>query len=658
MNLVAVWFRNDLRIHDNGSIVEAVRLVKSRGATHVLPVFFYDPRYFGDDARSRQVGLLKTGMHRQRFIAESLRDLRKSLRAIGSDLLILEGRPEDVFKKLLPRGSTILTQKEVTQEELDIDVHVYKAGFKVVNIWGLTMYDLRDFMAGKFDETTSFTSCTAMIKKIDKLGIKPRECLPTPKRGDLPFPDHHVPGDEKDLLQRITLYRTAREQEPFLYAEDTGERSVYDDKYTYHVDPRGVMGTSKTGGGGIRGGETIGLKRLQYYLQPRLVDHYKATRNGMLGADYSSKLSAWLAHGCISPRLVYQRIKAYERAHGGANAGTNHLIFELRFRDFFIFYTRAHNPRIFFLDGVRPRQNAEWVRGARAEKLFQQWMDGETGIPLVDANMKELAATGYMSNRGRQNVASFLIFTFKVDWRWGAEYFEMALVDHHVCPNWGNWHSAAGLVGGRTNIFNIALQSRNYDSTGSYVRHWIPKLRNVPDSRVHEPYRVPRPTARAFAPQSKGELQTAVRTCFQDVSLNKDPYDAARWRPEVPLYDNKYARALHGNKYEVPLYDTYARALHGNKYAVHDAGTATLFHTTTSTTPAAMPTVVITDWVSPGPVEAGIISTCVVFVFIMLAVMAAFFSIHRKTTSVKKGSPPIVPDHTDPPETVKENAYK
>merc|ERR1719362_1525449 len=157
MNLIAVWFRNDLRIHDNGSIVEAVRLVKSRGATHVLPVFFYDPRYFGDDARSRQVGLLKTGMHRQRFIAESLRDLRKSLRAIGSDLLILEGRPEDVFAKLLPRGSTILTQKEVTQEELDIDLRVKNAGFNLQPVWGMTLYDLRDFIG---DRGANFSSCT------------------------------------------------------------------------------------------------------------------------------------------------------------------------------------------------------------------------------------------------------------------------------------------------------------------------------------------------------------------------------------------------------------------------------------------------------------------------------------------------------------------
>ena len=129
MKAVAVWFRNDLRLHDNDSLDQAARLIKNKIASHVLPVYCYDPRYFGKHARSRQTGLAKTGIHRQRFIAESLRDLRKSLRAIGSDLLILEGRPEDIFGKLLPRGSIIVTQKQVTQEELDIDVLVKNAGF-------------------------------------------------------------------------------------------------------------------------------------------------------------------------------------------------------------------------------------------------------------------------------------------------------------------------------------------------------------------------------------------------------------------------------------------------------------------------------------------------------------------------------------------------
>ena len=483
MKVAAVWFRNDLRLHDNGSINQAVRLVKNKIVSHVLPVYCYDPRYFGDHARSRQTGLPKTGMHRQHFVAESLRDLRKSLRVIGSDLLVCEGRPEDVFTRLLPRGSTIFTQQEVTQEELEIDSLVKNAGFNLQTVWGMTLYDLRDFTGRR---GADFSSCTNLINETKKLRIKPRECLPTPKHGDLPFPVTVGDGNagKSGIAERLRLYSTARLQEPWLYTGATSERSVYDDKYSYKVDPRGVMGDT----GGIRGGESAGLKRVDHYLVPRLVDKYKDTRNGMLGADYSSKFSAWLAHGCVSPRFIYHRIKEHERRGGGPNRGTGHLIFELCWRDFFIFYCRSHNPKIFCLHGVRPRSDVRWVEGDRAKHLFQKWVKGETGYPLVDANMRELASTGFMSNRGRQNVASFLAYNLRVDWRWGAEYFETMLVDHHVCANWGNWHSAAGLTGKKA-VFNITWQATKYDRKGRYVRHWIPALRDVPDSLVHEPWK-------------------------------------------------------------------------------------------------------------------------------------------------------------------------
>ena len=101
--------------------------------------------------------------------------------------------------------------------------------------------------------------------------------------------------------------------------------------------------------------------------------------------------------------------------------------------------------------------------------------------------MRELGSTGFMSNRGRQNVASFLVYNLQVDWRWGAEYFETMLIDHHPCVNWGNWHSIAGLQRS-TKIFSIARQSFMYDRKGAYVRHWIAELRCVPDELVHRPW--------------------------------------------------------------------------------------------------------------------------------------------------------------------------
>ena len=109
----------------------------------------------------------------------------------------------------------------------------------------------------------------------------------------------------------------------------------------------------------------------------------------------------------------------------------------------------------------------EWSKDQDVQ--MQKWKDGQTGRPLVDANMNELRESGFMSNRGRQNVASYLVLDLGVDWRYGASYFEHYLLDYDVCSNWGNWCQAAGLLGGRLNKFNITKQSSDYDSNGKEV---------------------------------------------------------------------------------------------------------------------------------------------------------------------------------------------
>ena len=128
-------------------------------------------------------------------------------------------------------------------------------------------------------------------------------------------------------------------------------------------------------------------------------------------------------------------------------------------------------------------------------QLLDLWKKGQTGMPLVDANMRELAATGFMSNRGRQNVASYLALDLGIDWRFGADWFEHLLVDHDVSSNWGNWVAAAGLTGGRLNKFNIFKQSKQYDEKGEYLKAWIPELKDVPAEYVHDPSSMPHKVA-------------------------------------------------------------------------------------------------------------------------------------------------------------------
>mmetsp|Transcript_2430 Transcript_2430/g.3907 ORF Transcript_2430/g.3907 Transcript_2430/m.3907 type:complete len:303 (+) Transcript_2430:208-1116(+) len=205
----------------------------------------------------------------------------------------------------------------------------------------------------------------------------------------------------------------------------------------------------------------------------------------MIGADYSTKFSPWLAHGCISPRYIYAECQKYERERE-KNKSTYWIGFELTCRDYFRFFSLKHGNSIFMVGGPAQR-SWRWESNANDEK-FQRWVRGETGQPLVDANMRELALTGFMSNRGRQNVASYLTQNLNVDWRLGAAYFEDVLIDHDVTANWANWNAAAGVSGGRINKFNILKQSKDYDEQGEYCHLWCPELANVPSPKVHLPW--------------------------------------------------------------------------------------------------------------------------------------------------------------------------
>jgi deoxyribodipyrimidine photo-lyase len=245
---------------------------------------------------------------------------------------------------------------------------------------------------------------------------------------------------------------------------------------TAPADPRGVLA--------FVGGEKVALGRLKHYLwDSDSLGTYFETRNGMLGPDYSSKFAPWMALGNLSPRTIAAECKRYEKERV-ENKSTYWMVFELIWRDFYRFYAAKHGDRIFKIGGPI-RSTQQWRKDPQT---LERWKLGKLGVPLVDANMRELAATGFMSNRGRQNVASYLALDLQLDWRTGADHFESLLLDYDVASNWGNWAAAAGVTGGRVNRFNIVKQSKDYDADGAYVRHWCPELENLPNSKVHEPW--------------------------------------------------------------------------------------------------------------------------------------------------------------------------
>ncbi|KQQ47152.1 hypothetical protein ASF61_00375 [Duganella sp. Leaf126] len=236
-------------------------------------------------------------------------------------------------------------------------------------------------------------------------------------------------------------------------------------------DPRSSL---PAGPAGLQGGETAALAHLQQYLQRRLPDSYKRTRNQLHGVDFSSKWSPWLANGALSPRRIMAEVRAYEAQHG-ANEGTYWLWFELLWRDYFRLLHLQYGAALYRARGLstQPLAAPACTADQRTAQLAR-WRHGDTGQPLVDAAMRELLHTGYLSNRLRQAVASYLLNELDGDWRAGAAWFESRLIDYDVYSNQGNWLYIAGRGtdprGGRH--FNLDKQTVEHDADGAYRALW------------------------------------------------------------------------------------------------------------------------------------------------------------------------------------------
>jgi len=485
---VYYWFRlGDLRLHDNPGFNRAVADYCGTTTPHknLIPVFCFDPRIFGgggknddDDTapRTELSGLIKTCPKRAQFVIESVTDLRQSLQQQGSTLLVptnSKQTPEQFFQELLvgegnKHGNTInklIYQEEVCSEEQSVATKVAKLFSSSEAVWGSTMYELDDlpYDLPELDNLpNTFTPFRNQVEKKCQI----RTPLPIPTRG---MKDSFTTATNTAVEQHVRNAIPTLEQLGYT-PEQITEAQTH--------NPKGVMT--------FQGGETAALQRVQDFIWNKdLLKNYFNTRNGMLGADYSTKFSPWLAHGNLSPRYIAMECKKYEQERV-ENKSTYWVVFELLWRDYFKFFAKKHGATLFAAGGTM-ESNKEWKH---YKKNVQAWIAGKTGYPLVDANMRELAATGFMSNRGRQNVASFLTLELNEDWRYGAEYFESVLLDHDVHSNYGNWCAAAGMTGGRVNRFNIVKQGKDYDQHGEYVRHWLPELQNVPTQFVHEPWKM------------------------------------------------------------------------------------------------------------------------------------------------------------------------
>lgn len=220
---------------------------------------------------------------------------------------------------------------------------------------------------------------------------------------------------------------------------------------------------------GFHGGEIAAEKHLERYFNSAAPLSYKETRNALDDWQSSTKFSPWLAVGALSSRRVIARLHEYESRHGG-NESTYWIKFELLWREYFQWYAHRWGDRLYAFKGPNNRNP---LTSYYAER-FRAWREGHTPYPIINAAMKQLKATGYLSNRARQLVASCLVHELAIDWRYGAEYFEQQLLDFDVASNWGNWQYLAGVGadprGHRK--FNLEKQTEIYDPEQRFINSW------------------------------------------------------------------------------------------------------------------------------------------------------------------------------------------
>lgn len=432
------WMRNDLRLHDNECLHQAIAT-----GLPVLMVYTFDPRQFD----LLELGFRKTGYLRYKFLCESLKDLRSQLKAKDGKLLILTGPPEEVLLTLCEKvkAEYLFYQKEIASEEVAVENAIAEklsqTNCKIESIWGKTLYHIDDapFPPSETPKTskafrinlTKKAAVRPLFETPDKIPqtVKLRSWGTIPKPAELGFEKEEIPG------KTVSPYT---------------------------------------------GGETKGLERLQAYtFDSELLTSYRWTRNRSLGMAYSSKFSPWMALGCLSPRMIYWEVKRYEK-EVKKNISTWWLIFEVVWRDYFKYTAMRVGNKMFAKGGIKNR-DTEWIYN---QELFDRWRFGKTGIPFIDAHIRELNATGFMSNRGRVNCASFLARDYQIDWRWGAAWFETQLLDYDVCSNWLNWNTQA------TEIWytNPVHQGYKYDKKGEYVRTWLPEIENVGNTKILAPW--------------------------------------------------------------------------------------------------------------------------------------------------------------------------
>lgn len=430
VNTALFVFRRDLRLHDNTGLNYALQ-----NSLHVIPIFIFDPQQVSKENNYRSANALQ-------FMTESLQNLNDQFQKQNAQLYLFYGKPEAIIKKLIKECAIemVVVNADYTpfslKRDKEIELLCEKLNVKFVSIQDLLLVEPSSI---KSKNGTPYSVFTAFYKAAVRQ---------FPIASPVPIKNHHF------FTKTITNAKPA---------------SIYK-----KISPKQNKSIAVHGG---RDKALAIIKDLPEFKE------YAATRD--IPALPTTHLSAHLKFGTISIREAYHAIKE--------KLGAQHpLLRQLYWRDFFT-HVAYHSPFVFGQPYHEKYKNLWW---SKSKKDFERWCTGTTGFPIVDAGMRELNATGFMHNRVRMIVASFLTKDLHIDWRWGERYFAQQLVDYDPAVNNGNWQWCASTgcdAQPYFRIFNPWLQQKKFDPECTYIKKWIPELKQVKAKDLHAWYKATSP---------------------------------------------------------------------------------------------------------------------------------------------------------------------
>ncbi len=426
------WFRDDLRLRDNGALREAARHDEV-GFVYVLdPALIASPR---------------VGAPRLSFLLEALGSLGADLEKRGLRLHVARGAPVDVVPSLASKlGVDRVTWSEDTtpyarRRDARVAEQLDAAGIGWESTLDRTLTRSGDLRNGSGQPYTTFTPYRNSFWK-HWTESRP---LPAPRfRGPLDGLEASPPPDLADLGRALP-------------------------------DPEMKLPPAS---------EAAALRRLRAFVTGALRDY--ASDRDRMDLDGTARISAYLRFGLLTPLQCVAAAREAARGDAALREGAAKWCDEILWRDFYAGILEAH-PHVLQKNFRRDLGKLRWRRDPGG---LEAWSEGRTGYPIVDAAMRQLRATGWMHNRARMIVASFLTKDLGLDWRLGERHFEQWLVDADPASNNGGWQWSASTGTDAQpwfRIFNPLSQARRFDPEGDYVRRWVPELRSIGGAAVHDP---------------------------------------------------------------------------------------------------------------------------------------------------------------------------